>query len=86
MVFTYRFPGVKKQSISSLLGGFCFAFGIESYGLLTIQSQVRQNVYLASDSSDCVTSWGLSAPLKNQFVCSWLGLQGYIQLAILPAF
>lgn len=48
MAFTYRFPGVKKKSISSPLAVFCFAFGVESKGLLTIQTHVRQNVCLVS--------------------------------------
>lgn len=42
MAFTYRFPGVKKQSICSPLAVFCFAFGVESLGLLTtIWSQAK---------------------------------------------
>ena len=87
MTFTYRFLGVKKQSVSSPSADFSFAFGVESWGLLTIQSRVRQSVCLLSyHCSDCVTSWGLSAPLENKFVCSWMGLQGYMQLLILPVF
>lgn len=60
VAFTYRFPGVKKQSISSPSAVFWSAFGVDSQGLLTTQCQVRQNV--------CLVSWSL------QWLCNLLGV------------
>lgn len=72
VALTYRFPGVKKQSISCLLAGFGFTLGLSPRVAHHYSHKLgKMFALLANYCSDCVASHRVSASLENQ-AGSWM--------------